>query len=186
MIAGRPSSCCSASRIDDQAPALGLVRLHLNVGSGPHSAPKPWVNIDPGRRHAPDAVASALALPFADESVTAIYAGHVLEHIAWDRVATALAEFRRVMQPGGRLMVVGPDMDRAQSFGPEVIEGVVVGPAGDYPGDHHRWICRERALVDVVADVFGRCQPVGIADVPTCWPVVSRIGWQCAVAAEKS
>lgn len=50
--------------------------------------------------------ASAADLPFGDETVDAVIAVNVLEHIADD--SAALREFRRVLRPGGQAIVVVP------------------------------------------------------------------------------
>lgn len=54
--------------------------------------------------HGPVAVASGLALPFADGSFDVIYIQHVLHHIG--DVAGALGEVRRCLKPGGALFLV--------------------------------------------------------------------------------
>ncbi|HZU12445.1 MAG TPA: class I SAM-dependent methyltransferase [Chloroflexota bacterium] len=51
--------------------------------------------------HARFAVADAQALPFSDASFDAVLANHMLYHVPDRR--RAIAEFRRVLQPGGRL-----------------------------------------------------------------------------------
>lgn len=51
-------------------------------------------------------------LPFADESVTEIYASHVIEHVGWMNVEAALMEARRVLQPGGQIELHTIDLDR--------------------------------------------------------------------------
>jgi predicted SAM-dependent methyltransferase len=49
---------------------------------------------------------------FSDATFAAIYASHVLEHLDYrDELGRALLEWRRVLQPGGKLYVSVPDMD---------------------------------------------------------------------------
>jgi len=48
---------------------------------------------------------------FATGSCEAIYGSHVLEHVGLKEIDPTLAGFRRVLQPGGRLMVSVPDLD---------------------------------------------------------------------------
>ena len=48
----------------------------------------------------------------ADGSVAEIYASHVLEHLSYvDELHQALAEFHRVLAPGGTLMASVPDFN---------------------------------------------------------------------------
>jgi arsenite methyltransferase len=51
----------------------------------------------------------ALALPFADESFDAVTATQVYEYVA--DMPRALAEARRVLKPGGRLLILDTDWD---------------------------------------------------------------------------
>lgn len=67
------------------------------------------VDIDPARE--PDIVADVTDLGgIASGSVDEICASHVLEHIAWPLSFKALAEWGRVLRPGGRLRVAVPDL----------------------------------------------------------------------------
>ena len=48
----------------------------------------------------------------ADNSCAIVYASHVVEHLGYnDKLPRALVEFRRVLAPGGRIMVAVPDME---------------------------------------------------------------------------
>lgn len=81
----------------------------LNVQSGPHV----------------DYVGDCTDLSqFETGSVTDIYLSHVLEHLDYRREATrALAEFKRVLVPGGRLLVGVPDL--------EVLSHLILAPFFD-------------------------------------------------------
>lgn len=48
---------------------------------------------------------SALALPFADESFDLLVNGYMLDLLRLDDIPRALAEFKRVLRPGGRLVL---------------------------------------------------------------------------------
>lgn len=84
--------------------------LKLHIGG---EIPKPgWkiLNIQPG----PDVdfLGNCLDLSqFAQGSVAELYLSHVLEHLDYRReLSVALAEFRRVLVPDGRLMIGVPDL----------------------------------------------------------------------------
>jgi predicted CoA-binding protein/ubiquinone/menaquinone biosynthesis C-methylase UbiE len=49
--------------------------------------------------------ASALALPFEDESFDLLVNGYMLDLLPKDEIELALAEFRRVLRPGGRVVL---------------------------------------------------------------------------------
>ena len=49
-------------------------------------------------------------LPFPDNSFSAIYASHILEHLYRSRGLALLSECKRVLKPGGTLRLVVPDL----------------------------------------------------------------------------
>ena len=89
-------------------PAGAPLRLHIG-GRDPHPD---WqiVNIVPGENT--DYVRSCTDLsPFADGTVAEIYASHVVEHLGYKRdLVKALAEFQRVLEPGGSVRISVPDL----------------------------------------------------------------------------
>lgn len=52
-------------------------------------------------------------MPIEDNSVEAIYTSHTFEHIFPDKLSDVLLDCRRVLQPGGKIRIVVPDIDRA-------------------------------------------------------------------------
>lgn len=56
-----------------------------------------------------DLVCDAVKLPLEDNSVDFIYAGHLVEHFYPDTLAAAIAEWKRVLKPGGTLVIITPD-----------------------------------------------------------------------------
>ncbi len=51
-------------------------------------------------------------LPYADNSVSAIFSSHVFEHLFMDEVERLIKECYRVMQSGGVCRVVVPDLEK--------------------------------------------------------------------------
>jgi predicted SAM-dependent methyltransferase len=85
-----------------------ITGVRLNLGAGDYRLAE-YLNIDAVPGHAVDLVLTVPPLPWPDESVEAIYMGHVLEHFARDRGRELLDECFRVLAPGGTIGVVVPD-----------------------------------------------------------------------------
>ncbi len=118
-------------------------------------------------------------LPFDDSSVSTVYCGHVLEHLNASDLAGVLREIARVLKPSGHLWVVGPDYDRAISRNePEQILAAIRGGEGRWDGDSHQWTATAENTRQALEPFFDVVE-VDIMDTQG-WPVVSRIGWQCA------
>jgi len=82
--------------------------VRLNLGSGTNPIDD-WTNVD---LHADaDVKADMLDLPYDDGSIEEIHCAHALEHLAAAEIHPALAEWLRVLQPGGKLTVSVPNMD---------------------------------------------------------------------------
>jgi predicted SAM-dependent methyltransferase len=133
-------------------------------------------------------VADIRDLPFPDGSAEAVYAGHVLEHIEYHEVGAALTEIRRVLQPGGRLGVVGPDMDRAvgefAEFAPCIWPGLT-GEWSSWPGARHQYIPTAENTLALILPVFPNAREVPVSELDGFWPILDRGGWQFAFEATK-
>lgn len=125
-------------------PHVGIPGRVLDVGSadGPSvdwlrgHGRRVAMDLDPRGLAPGDVCASALALPFADDSFDVVAAFDVVEHC--EPEATALAEVRRVLAPGGRLLMSVPAYTWAwTSF--------------DDLNHHHRRYTRRRACAAVEA-----------------------------------
>jgi len=114
------------------AVTVGTVRLNIGSGDLPMRMPG-WVNVDETAYAGVDLVLRVPPLPWTSDSVSDIYAGHFLEHLSREEGAEFLHECRRVLQPGGRLGILVPDMA-------ECFRRYVAGePApAEYPAGHHR------------------------------------------------
>ncbi len=94
-------------------PSLGQPPFRLNIGPG-GKWEKPsdnWlaVDIDPDRGDIVVNFQQFEAFPLADNSVDAIYASHVFEHISMYRIGRVMAECNRVLMPGGVLRIIVPN-----------------------------------------------------------------------------
>jgi predicted SAM-dependent methyltransferase len=85
-------------------------RLRLDIGgaASPY-APDEYTTVD--LFGDPDVRADMADLPFADGSVDAIWASHVLEHCAMTKVPDVLREWLRVLRPHGRAIIRVPNFD---------------------------------------------------------------------------
>jgi SAM-dependent methyltransferase len=121
----------------------------LQLGCGPGLLPEDWVNLDGSwnaflGKHpvlriciqklqlfpsslldvpwSDDVVVHDLRrpLPFPDQTFTAIYGSHILEHLYLEQARALLAECLRVLRPGGFLRMVVPDL---QAMVEKYIEG---------------------------------------------------------------
>ena len=99
----------------------------LNVGCGyplrqklhPHFHGPGWreirLDLDPAVK--PDIVCSITDIsPVAADAVDAVWSSHNLEHLQRHEVPLALAEFLRVLKPGGLLLLTLPDLQQVARF----------------------------------------------------------------------
>jgi predicted SAM-dependent methyltransferase len=86
--------------------------LKLNVGCG-RRFHQDWVNIDL-RSHSKQVIECDVTqgLPFSADTFEAVYHSHVLEHLVPDEGKKLVEECFRVLQPGGILRIVIPDLER--------------------------------------------------------------------------
>jgi predicted SAM-dependent methyltransferase len=162
--------------------------LKINIGCGEFPA-EGWLNVDITSEEGgpkPDIIASAEDLPFSDGAVDLLYAGHVLEHIELGKVPEILREFYRVLSPSGGMLIVGPDLDRAEVSFPEEVEVIKTG-GNRWPGDAHLWHSRESTMLDLLRDGGWDVATADVLAVHLAgqWPVTSGIGWQFAIFATK-
>jgi SAM-dependent methyltransferase len=81
----------------------------LNLGASERRI-SGYVNVDSRSESGPDVVSDVRDLSFADEhAYDVVRASHVLEHFEFPEMAAVLAEWRRVLRPGGYLVVCVPN-----------------------------------------------------------------------------
>lgn len=84
----------------------------MNVELGPGRAPSPgYLGIDIDPAVGPAVVGSVTHLPLRDGSVASLLALDVLEHVPWAHAAATMAEWSRVIEPGGALTLRVPDAE---------------------------------------------------------------------------
>ncbi len=176
----------------------------INIGCGPFPAPSPWINTDviriPGNVE-PDVVMDSWhpSELSALGDVERIYLGHVLEHVRWELVHDFLVECRDLLVPGGRICVVGPDVNRniqRWHAGQETWDQVLAVLEDDvhfqaipaeWDGARHAWNCYEGRVVRAL-EAAGFAEVTALPITPEAlagWPVVAHTQHQCAVSAVK-
>jgi predicted SAM-dependent methyltransferase len=133
------------------------LRLHLGCGQ---KRLEGFVNIDRNRSPATDYVGDIARLPCRPGSVERIETYHVIEHIPVTVVDDVLAAWRRMLRPGGVLVVECPDLEadlRELQAGNEERMYSIFGRQR-FPGDAHHWGYSERSLRE-------RLERLGFVDV---------------------
>ena len=134
-------------------------KIKVNVGSG--SRPMPgYINTDVRAHPGTDRVCQAWDLGLMDESVEELQCHHVIEHFFPKDWLPTLAEFWRVLAPGGRLVMSCPDFGeiaRGYTEGRYTINDArmvvmaTVPPFNscdyDDPASYHRTVHSEESLV---------------------------------------
>jgi SAM-dependent methyltransferase len=129
--------------VPGQGPTPAAAKTVLNVGCGyplrqrlhQHFHGPEWreirLDIDPAVR--PDVVCSMTDMsPVASQSVDAVWSSHNLEHLHRHEVPNALAEFIRILKPGGLLLVTLPDLQQVAELvaADRLEEEAYVSPSG--------------------------------------------------------
>jgi predicted SAM-dependent methyltransferase len=92
--------------------------IALNLGSSGSRIPEAycgdgWEQINVDLVPPADVICDVRELKFDSESVDLVYASHILEHFYEHELFAVLREWRRVLKPGGKLIVRVPDMQAA-------------------------------------------------------------------------
>ena len=86
------------------------MRIHVGCGQ---VYKKGYVNIDIFDTTVADRIMSAYHLEFPDDSASQVECMHTIEHLGATKSIYALAEFFRVLKPGGVLLLETPDIEAA-------------------------------------------------------------------------
>lgn len=123
---------------------INAAEIKLNLGSGDNPQ-KDCVNIDLYNENA-DINADVSNIPYDQASCDLIQAHHLVEHLTQEQLKTALAEWLRVLKPGGHIFLSCPDLiacfQAAQNSADtmEVWKGIMhVIYGDDLPGMKHQY-----------------------------------------------
>lgn len=83
--------------------------MQLELGSG-YSKREGWTTLDIDPATCPDILADCCSIPLPDNSVTALRAINILEHIEWSKVRSCLKEWGRICSPAATLEIHVPDV----------------------------------------------------------------------------
>lgn len=119
--------------------------VYVNIGCGVNTGPE-FINVDAVPQAKTHIIADARRLPmFANNSVDLIYASHVIEHFPRSQVKSTLAEWLRILKPGGVLRFGVPDFDQLiriyQKSGNDIdsIVNQLMGQDGEWDDHHTIW-----------------------------------------------
>lgn len=115
--------------------------VQCNLGCGARHHPT-WINIDfhgDGEAVLPWDLRRGLPMP--DRSCDVVYSSHTIEHFDRDGARHFLMECRRVLQPGGVIRLVAPDLEGVVLSYIACLEAARRGDAG--AADRYEWIVIE-------------------------------------------
>lgn len=114
--------------------------LRINLGCWSKRLPG-FVNIDLDPSYG-ELVVDVRALPYEDNTVDEVYAGHLLEHFSLTE--NVLKEWHRVLRPGGVITVTVPDIEkglaeyRKGAITLEWLNQIVYGATDREEQNHHQ------------------------------------------------
>lgn len=172
--------------------------MRVHFASGDHPFPAPWRNVD---YHGGDQTADLLGeLPPNLTGIEWAYVGHFLEHLTPQEGIDFLTRVHARTRPGGRLLVVGPDVAKGREWfacgriSADLLyrigkQGDPTGPGGADRSHCHLWDCTGSAVVDqATAAGWGQVEEFPLGQLPTRYPdipVISLEEWQFAVVATR-
>lgn len=121
--------------------------MRLNLGSGDNYK-SGWINIDISKEFNPDVVHDLSAgIPFKDNSVSAIYAHHFLEHIA-DTIFM-MNEIWRVCKNGAKVFIEVPHQSSLMAFADPTHKHIFNEESFKYfcSNGEHYWIHKSYGII---------------------------------------
>lgn len=160
--------------------------MKINVGCGYHVLDG-WTNVDVQRAakapRDPEILADALHIPLPSGCADELMAIHLFEHFyAWD-APLALAEWHRLLKPGGLLVLEMPDIKKCaanlirlvdgediKSLDSLAMWGIYGDPGAKDPWMNHKWGYTPKTLKGLLKRAgFG-----SFVDAPTKWHPIGR------------
>lgn len=130
------------------------MRTRLHIGSGDKHWPG-FVNVD--KHGEPDVVCDGRHLTFETDYADEIHAIHFVEHVPRLEVDNMLADWLRVLKPGGKLAIEVPCMNKMAQFivnGEKNLSLTMLGIFGDprdpKPGMMHCWAYTQEEMTDIL------------------------------------
>ena len=123
--------------------------MKLHLGCGGRNFGDDWIHID--QSEYPHVVHQDVTnLPFDNDSCDLIYASHLLEYFDGEEVLEILAEWNRVLKPGGILRMAVPDFEAISTLynsrkNLDLFLGPLYGKMGN-PPFYHRMVYDLRSL----------------------------------------
>lgn len=147
-------------------------KIRLNLGCG-RKVKDGWVNVDivahPRAPRPPELLCDLRAVPLPDNHAHEVMAVHVLEHFYRWEVPGVLAEWRRLLKPGGLLVLELPDLLKCArnlldgKSDEQTYFGLYGDPSHEDPYMCHRWGWYPETLRAALADA-------GFADIVEARP----------------
>lgn len=160
--------------------------MRLNVGCGRHVLDG-WTNVDvvasPRAKRPPEVLSDARSIPLADGCAQELQAIHLLEHFYRWEVPAVLAEWRRLLCDGGRLVLELPNLQRCVE---NIVEGLrtndqpldqlgMWGLYGD-PREEDPYMCHKWAWTPATLRAELKLAGFGkIRETPTQWHSAGRL-----------
>ena len=154
----------------------------LNLGCNDFKLPG-FTNVDVDPRVNPDVICDASALPYDDNSISEIYAGHLLEHFSMD--TDVLLEWKRVLMPGGRITITVPDVEKGiemlknNEISLSLLNQIVFGATDRDEQNHHQVFTK-----DILFNLFSKyfTEVSIIEDSPY---LLAKVNWQTIITGIK-